>query len=42
MIKKVLLALALALSCLSAIGVQASVPPPECGTGNNPPCPWVN
>ena len=37
MFKKVLLAVVLALSFLSVIGVEASVPPPSCG-----PCPWVN
>jgi hypothetical protein len=37
MFKKVLLAFVLALTFLSAIGVQASVPPPSCN-----PCPWVN
>jgi hypothetical protein len=42
MFKKVLLAVVMALTYLTAVGVQASVPPPTCGTGNNPPCPWVN
>jgi hypothetical protein len=37
MFKKVLLAVVLALSFLSVIGVEASVPPPTCN-----PCPWVN
>jgi hypothetical protein len=37
MFKKVLLAVVLALSFFSAIGIQASAPPPECL-----PCPWVN
>jgi len=37
MFKKVLLAVVLALSFFSAIGMQASIPPPSCG-----PCPWVN
>jgi hypothetical protein len=42
MFKKVLVAVVLALSFCAAIGVQAAAPPPQCGTGNNPPCPWVN
>jgi hypothetical protein len=37
MIKKVLFAVVLVLSFVSAISVQASVPPPQCD-----PCPWVN
>jgi hypothetical protein len=37
MSKKILLAVVLALSFFSAVGVQASAPPPECL-----PCPWVN
>jgi len=37
MLKKVLLAVALVLSFLSAIGAEATVPPPSCN-----PCPWVN
>jgi hypothetical protein len=42
MVKKVLMAVILALSFFAAIGVQASAPPPECGLPGNPPCPWVN
>lgn len=42
MFKKVLMAVVMALTFLAAIGVQASAPPPTCGIGNNPPCPWVN
>jgi len=42
MFRKVLLAVVLALSFVAAISVQASIPPPQCGIGNNPPCPWVN
>jgi hypothetical protein len=41
MMKKVLLAVVLAISFLTVIGV-GSAPPPECGTDHNPPCPWVN
>ena len=37
MLKKTLLAAALALSFFAAIGTQAQIPPPECD-----PCPWVN
>jgi hypothetical protein len=37
MFKKVLLAVVLALSFFSAIGMQATIPPPSCN-----PCPWVN
>jgi hypothetical protein len=37
MIKKVLLAVVLALSFFSAIGLEGSAPPPQCL-----PCPWVN
>lgn len=37
MIKKVLLAAVLALTFLSAIGIEAYAPPPTCN-----PCPWVN
>jgi len=37
MMKKVLLAAILALSFLSAVGLEGITPPPTCG-----PCPWVN
>jgi hypothetical protein len=37
MLKKALFAALLALSCVAAVGTQASQPPPECD-----PCPWVN
>jgi len=37
MFKKVLLAVVVAISFFSVIGVQASAPPPTCA-----PCPWVN
>jgi hypothetical protein len=37
MIKKALLAVVLALSFFSAIGLQGNAPPPTCL-----PCPWVN
>jgi hypothetical protein len=42
MLKKVLLTVVLALSFVAAIGMQGSIPPPECGLPGNPPCPWVN
>jgi hypothetical protein len=42
MFKRALMAALLALSFLSVFGIQGSIPPPECGTGSNPPCPWVN
>ena len=37
MVKRFLLAVVLAMTFMSVIGMQASVPPPQCD-----PCPWVN